>query len=166
MDDDEKGTVPKFDKAAVWGKIQDGIRMMQHPPPCVMGALYIGPMRLQYDISGTSVLTFSNDLQLIATADVADPGTFVCAEALGYGRQVGILTRDRVLMHCMLADYRHGTEPWYMLKGDPWPHLSRVDFLLCLLNQIPVDVRPCGEDLDIMRMAQWLLRGQGNHYNG
>ena len=132
----------------------------QSKPGAVMGTVYVGDMTIRYDYSGCTVVQFSTGQKVAVIPDPHDASLWVQAEALGYGRQVGQLTRDRATMHCILAAAQ-GTEATYLLTGQ-WRNQQRVDRLLCALNQARVITQPwCPTDEEALAVAHMLRHGGG-----
>lgn len=125
----------------------------------VMGTIYIGGMQLRYDVSGGTVVRFSDGCQVCLVPDFTDASIYVQASGMGYGRQIGALTRDRVLMHCLIAEVEGAEEPRY-LAGGVWPWVNRVDMLVCMLNQVPCGMQPDCNDIVVLNWAQQLTRPQ------
>lgn len=135
--------------------------VLQRAPKTVMGTIYIGNMQLRYDVSGGTAVTFSNGYTQVFLPDMRDVCLFVEAEALGYGRQIGCLIRDRILMHCLLADIEEA-EPWHLVTGQfDCYHAHRVDMLVCILNQVQCQWNPSDDDKHALYLADTLLRGGG-----
>jgi hypothetical protein len=123
----------------------------------VMGTIYIGGMQLRYDVSGGTVVQFSDGTQVCLVPDFSDASIYVQAAGMGYGRQIGALTRDRVLMHCLIAEVEGQAEPRY-LAGGVWPWVNRVDMLVCMLNHVPCVQQAYGPDFVVLDWARQLTR--------
>lgn len=125
-----------------------------------MGTIYIGTMQLRYDVSGGTELKFSDGERAIFLPDYRDVSLYLHAEAMGYGRQVGPLTRDRVLMHCLIGMIE-GYEPKYLMT-DTVSWFNRVDALVCALNQVKAVQQPWGPvDEAALVMAESITKGSG-----
>lgn len=136
-------------------------------PAVGMGVMFVGPMQLWYDASGATILQYSTGLKVAFLPSGSDPSLFVQAEAMGYGRQVGLLVRDRILMHCLLAEIEAGEEPLYLIQtGGQGVEGDRVNMLLCMLNQVRCDYKPCPNDHLALTMATHMVKGGAGGYVG
>lgn len=130
-------------------------------PAATMGTIYVGDMNIRYDVSGGTVLQLPGVNPRVYLPNMKDATLWLMAEALGYGRQVGQLVRDRILMHCLLA-HVEGYEPSYLQQcPSVWPCSQRVDMLLCIHNQVRCHYVPDGADQLVLFMAYNILRGGG-----
>ena len=125
----------------------------------VMGTVYVDGMQVRFDVSGGTEVTFSNGDKVVVVPNHADVSMYLIAEGLGYGRQIGQLLRDRVLMHCVLAG-AYGGEPWYLLDGQ-FKNMDRVDMLLAQLNKVGEPAKVRGEDLHAVNTMMAVVRGLG-----
>ena len=125
-----------------------------------MGRIIVSQMHIWYDVSGGVVLEYSDQARVVFMPSYGDPSEFIQAEAMGYGRQIGQLTRDRLLVHCLLAEVA-GTEPFYLREGR-YENLAQVDLILLMINRIGVHSSKLTNDqVLVAEMAQMMLQGKG-----
>jgi hypothetical protein len=130
-------------------------------PPIVMGRMYIGKMEVFYDISGILVLKYSDGAKVMFLADKNDPSVFIMAEAMGYGRQVDLFTRDRTVLHCMIAE-RAETEPFYLRDQAPNQAINtRIDAMMRYYSGMDEHQRFNALDRSILSLFEQIMTGGG-----